>query len=402
MRSVLLGCFIAVAPLVFGQSSSNYELLWEVKSKHSSKPSYVFGSMHSNDPRLFNFPDSLYVAFTNSDAVVLETDLTEVYDQFDVRLQWLNFELFQEDKNYTASRKATKTAYGSEDGRPQFLDAYFQQTGFCANKQFFPLESVEDQLNLANKIDIFETTSVQNLFITKEMFIETYLKGDIAGLTSLLKNQFKNSPKAYDALITQRNKNMSKGLDSLMRKQSVFCAVGSGHLYGPEGILQLLRAKGYKVRPVKATYGEGAKEEKALMMSWRTFHYSDTLFEFEQEFSGKPKELEALGCIKKHLILQELGQGNTYEIFVHEDAMYLDDQRTTFLETKNNKIIETTPFYDAVAIEGLVNDPLKGYQWKKIIQIGDVAYELICYGGNKFMHSNRPKTFFSRFLYLGH
>lgn len=403
MRLIFTGFLVTALSMVsLAQQDGTYQLLWEIRSKSNPKPSYLFGSMHSNDPRLFHFPDSLYTAFVQADAVVLETDLTEIYDEYDVRVNWLNLELFSEDRNYSASRKATKTVYGSEDGRPQFLDAYFQQTGFCADKAFYPLETVEAQMELATDIAFFESFSLPGILVSKENFIEAYLRGDIAALTTYLKTQFRNSPKTYDALITKRNQNMANGLDTLMRKQAVFCAVGSGHLYGADGIIQLLKSKGFQVRSVRATYDEAAQTEKERMLSWRYYPVTDSLLEYRMQFSGKPKELELIGCMKEHLILQELGQGNTYEFIVREDPFYLDDQRPQFQTTKYVEMKEESPFEGAFEIQGLVNDPLKGFQWKYILQVGDTAYELICYGGNKFMHSNRPQLFFSRFNYIGH
>lgn len=402
MHRILSLLFTFSTIYALGQTDSEYQLLWEVKAKGAKKSSYIFGSMHSNDARLFQFPDSLYSAFVQADAVVLETDLTEIYDQYDVRINLLNFQLFQDEDSYTASRNATKTVYGSEDGRPQFLDAYFQQTGYCAEKKFYPLESVDDQLELASKLEFFDALSLPGMLVSKERFMQTYIKGDIATLTGFLKSQFKNSPKTYDELITKRNKIMANGLDTLMRKQAVFCAIGSGHLYGADGVLQLLRAKGFHVRPVKATFNEYAQLDKAKMLSWKSYNVVDTTYEFEMVFSGKPKELTVEGCQKRHLILQELGQGNTYELIIREDANYLDDQRSTFQIKQNVQVVESNPFDDAISIYGLVNDPLKGYQWKYILQVGDIAYELICTGGNKFMHSNRPKSFVDKFQYQGH
>lgn len=403
MRLIFTCFLVTVLNVVcLAQQDGTYQLLWEIRSKNNPKPSYLFGSMHSNDPRLFHFPDSLYTAFVQADAVVLETDLTEIYDEYDVRINWLNLELFSENRNYTASKKATKTVYGSEDGRPQFLDAYFQQTGFCADKAFYPLETVEAQMELATDIAFFESFSLPGILVSKENFIEAYLRGDIAALTTYLKTQFRNSPKTYDALITKRNQHMADGLDTLMRKQAVFCAVGSGHLYGSDGIIQLLKAKGFQVRSVRATYDEAAQTEKERMLSWRYYPVTDSLLEYRMQFSGKPKELELTGCMQEHLVLQELGQGNTYELIVREDPFYLDDQRPQFQTKKYVEVKEESPFEGAFEIQGLVNDPLKGFQWKYILQVGDTAYELICYGGNKFMHSNRPQLFFSHFSYIGH
>lgn len=391
----LLSCFP-----VFGQEGEKeYQLLWEVKPPKSKKASYVFGSMHSNDPRLFNFPDSLYTAFASVEAVVLETDVTQIYDQYDVRLNLFNFDLFDKKRSFASSRKATQTVYGSEDGRPQFLDAYFQQAGYCGGKGFYQLETVQDQLKLAENPELFNTrTAINGLFFTKEAFIQTYINGDIASLTNMLKSQFKSSPEAYDELITKRNQTMAKGLDTLIRKRTVFCAIGSGHLYGSDGVLQLLRQKGFQVRAVKATYSNAASAEKKLVQSWRSYAVGDEEDSFRMTFGGKPTKLEDEN--KLHYIYQELGQGNTFELFIHTSSDYLDDNRYRFLE---NEIARTREFVldeGAKGIEGLVLDPIKGYQWKRLIQFGNVCYELVCYGGNKFMHSDRPEKFFQKFEIL--
>lgn len=50
---------------------------------------------------------------------------------------------------------------------------------------------------------------------------------------------------ARKALITDRNQIMADRLDSLIKKQSVFIAVGAAHLGGEEGVVNLLRRKGY-------------------------------------------------------------------------------------------------------------------------------------------------------------
>lgn len=392
---LLLNCFP-----VFGQEGEKeYQLLWEVKPPKSKKVSYVFGSMHSNDPRLFNFPDSLYTAFASVEAVVLETDVTQIYDQYDVRLNLFNFDLFDKKRSFASSRKATQTVYGSEDGRPQFLDAYFQQTGYCGGKGFYQLETVQDQLKLAENPELFNTrTAINGLFFTKEAFIQTYINGDIASLTNMLKSQFKSSPEAYDELITKRNQTMAKGLDTLMRKRAIFCAIGSGHLYGSDGVLQLLRQKGFQVRAVKATYSNTIFAEKKLVQSWRSYAVADEEDSFRMTFGGKPTKLEDED--KQHYIYQELGQGNTFELFIHASSDYLDDNRFRFLENEIARSREFVLDEGAKGIEGLVLDPIKGYQWKRLIQFGDVCYELVCYGGNKFMHSDRPEKFFQKFEIL--
>ncbi|MGB0863917.1 MAG: TraB/GumN family protein [Saprospiraceae bacterium] len=37
----------------------------------------------------------------------------------------------------------------------------------------------------------------------------------------------------------------------MVQEQTLFCAIGAGHLSGKKGVLKLLKDKGYKVKPVK-------------------------------------------------------------------------------------------------------------------------------------------------------
>lgn len=54
-----------------------------------------------------------------------------------------------------------------------------------------------------------------------------------------------------DILLDKRNKNWVGQLKSIMKKQSVFVAVGAGHLVGDMGLITLLRKEGYTLRPIE-------------------------------------------------------------------------------------------------------------------------------------------------------
>ena len=56
-----------------------------------------------------------------------------------------------------------------------------------------------------------------------------------------------------DALIKNRNSIMTERLENLLKTETVFCAVGAAHLPGDDGIIFLLRKKGYNLRPIVKT-----------------------------------------------------------------------------------------------------------------------------------------------------
>ncbi|MGI4858820.1 MAG: TraB/GumN family protein, partial [Janthinobacterium lividum] len=53
-----------------------------------------------------------------------------------------------------------------------------------------------------------------------------------------------------DKILFQRNRRFAARMQALAQpRRPVFVAVGALHLGGPRGVLQLLRAAGYRVRP---------------------------------------------------------------------------------------------------------------------------------------------------------
>ena len=56
--------------------------------------------------------------------------------------------------------------------------------------------------------------------------------------------------KHQDLLLNDRNKNWVAQLNKIMKTQSVFVGVGTGHLVGKEGLISLLRKEGYTLKPV--------------------------------------------------------------------------------------------------------------------------------------------------------
>ncbi len=68
--------------------------------------------------------------------------------------------------------------------------------------------------------------------------------------TSLAKSEFGSNTKYEDILLTNRNKSWISQLKNIMRKESVFVAVGAGHLVGEKGLINSLRKAGYKVEPL--------------------------------------------------------------------------------------------------------------------------------------------------------
>lgn len=371
------------------------ELLWEISGNGMTTKSYLFGSIHSNDKRVFSLSDSTYFALINATTIALETDIFSLFPTWDTRKDEVKIGFDNKGKPYTNSKKASSTFYGNEDGMPQFLDAYFLQYCYNAQKNFFPLEKVEDQLKLLENWNISSGKGV-NLNLTQDRMIELYEKGDIQALDRVMRANLSIYPGKYDEIIVQRNKNMVKSLDSLIHKGSVFCGVGAGHLAGENGLINLLRKKGFHLRVVRANYSEKPIQEKIAVRSKIKYTYTNDTIGLLATFPGKPSEVVTYD---KHLqlIYREMGQGNTYsiEIIPNDGTSSLEEQAAIYIASPDETAYTHAFTDDGIEyFQGISDSYPEGLNWIRIFQ-NELYFVLVkVYGGNKFMSSNRPNAFF--------
>jgi uncharacterized protein YbaP (TraB family) len=376
------------------------KLLWEISGNGLSKKSYLFGSLHSNDRRIFNFSDSTYIVLQKSEGIVLETDLFSLFGEWDTRQEEVKLLFDNKGKPYTANGESTVTIYGDENGMPQFMDAHFQEYCYNANKKFYALEKVKDQLKMMSDWGQSEKDGLRldPMAWSQEKLIEFYLKGDIMMLDRMMKANLSLSPGMYDEIIIARNQTMVKGLDSIIRSNSVFCAVGAGHLAGELGMINLLRSNGYKLRPVLATFTEKQLEAKAAIKDSRSFTFFHKASGLVVNFPGKPKEMR-IWDNHPFLIYREMGQGNTYsvEIIPSDSLLTLVDQAAIYIASPNETFYECSTLDDGTNLcEGVGDTYPEGPHWIRLIQSDKYLVIMKAYGGNKFMNSNRPELFFNR------
>ena len=74
--------FILIVPVIATAQSSGYNsLLWRISGQGLVAPSYLYGTMHLTDRRLFNFPDSLYHSLEQSAGFAAEVDMGQIMPQ---------------------------------------------------------------------------------------------------------------------------------------------------------------------------------------------------------------------------------------------------------------------------------------------------------------------------------
>lgn len=377
------------------------ELLWEISRTSKDPKSYLFGTIHSNDKRVFAFSDSLYVALNNSEMIVLETDIMKLFEKLDTR-KYIPSTLYDKHgRPYTGTNEASTTFYGSENGMPQFLDAYFETYCFNAKKSFFALESLDNQINYLQDFPIKEGDLINSelMNFTQEKLMELYLNGDIEALNRFVKVNLSVHENAYENLITKRNHKMATTIDSLLKtNKKMFCAVGSGHLAGSDGLIRLLRSKGYRLRPISWTVSEYPQKAKMEVKSKNEYVYFHEESHLVAKFPGKP--LVRMNQDNSVTIkYRDLGQGNTYQIDIQpmDSSLTLEEIASIYIASPTNSHYRKIILDDGTeTFEGISDTYPEGLNWVRIIFGLNYFAVIKTYGGNKFMHSNRPRIFFNQ------
>ena len=82
----------------------------------------------------------------------------------------------------------------------------------------------------------------------EQKLLKYYQKQQLSEIAQLIEES--SNEKVTDLLLTRRNYVMADRIAVFLPKESVFIAIGAGHLPGKEGVIELLRKKGFTVEPV--------------------------------------------------------------------------------------------------------------------------------------------------------
>jgi uncharacterized protein YbaP (TraB family) len=326
LKKLFLLLCLSSAFQFFSQNKPGYNLLWKIEGNGLSNPSYLFGTMHVRDARAFEFSDSVMIALDQCKNFALEIHPdTMVMDMFNG--------LFNEDGEKTGERMKdllTKEEYRKLDekfiseygysidklriknpfvirtmlnrsrtkgtDKSTFVDAYLLSVAKSRDKQICGLEKTKDQLDFFNAIsnEEFKEELRQVIYSDQEKnseklekLIGVYSKGNVSGIMKEI-----SFDHTTDSVMIKRNRVMANSMDRIMKTGSLFTAVGVAHLPGDEGVVQLLRNKGYKVQEVGSTFTGVAKKYEPIntKLNWKRF--SDTTNGFSIESPGPFMDLK--------------------------------------------------------------------------------------------------------------
>ena len=134
------------------------------------------------------------------------------------------------------------------------MDILFQMEAKNQGLKIGGLETPEQQMEVLRSMSITEQKDeLVDLLINYEKYtlqfdslITAYLNHDLLTLKKLTNESFsKTSEKFKDEILTKRNIKMANKVDGFANKHSCLFAVGAAHLVGEQGLLNLLKSKGF-------------------------------------------------------------------------------------------------------------------------------------------------------------
>lgn len=280
-RSVIAAIAIVFSGTTQAQTKSpklENSLLWEVTGNGLSKPSYLYGTIHMICSGDYFLSEKTKKAFDGSDKLVLEINFSDPKEMSDVQQMAMGKEPLSKKLNPVELAKLDAILKKTGSMSIQQVDAFslmtvmslismksfgcddlkFYEMNFIesAKKQNIPIggletvksqfKSFEDAYSDAEMIAMLEESDVEE---TKKL-VEDYKLENLEGLYKKATAENVMNAKAKKYMLDERNGNWVKILPEMMKKESVFVAVGAAHLVGEEGVINLLRKAGYKVKPV--------------------------------------------------------------------------------------------------------------------------------------------------------
>ncbi|MBN1546413.1 MAG: TraB/GumN family protein [Syntrophaceae bacterium] len=271
---------------LYAQDRDGKSCLFKVTAPGSTV--YLMGSIHFMREANYPLRETIERAFAASSNAVFEVNMAEMNSP-DTQVMMLSQSVFTDGNTLekslspaTYKKLGEKTAeFGLDVGmlanfKPwsvamtlmglklnqlgfdpaQGVDHYFYGKALAAGKKTFGLETLGYQIGLFNSLSLREQESLVeqtlNDFDTMEAemgeMLLSWTRGDVENLESLLLKSFDEYPGLYQKFLLRRNRNWLSQIEVfLSQKKTWFVVIGAAHLLGPDGLVNLLRKRGYQV-----------------------------------------------------------------------------------------------------------------------------------------------------------
>jgi uncharacterized protein YbaP (TraB family) len=283
-----------VSSLSDNSISANFgSFLW--KAEASAGAVYLLGSIHAVNKSVYPLPHSMEKAFLEANTVAVEVDILQqnpTYDPVEIFESYMDTALYPEGE--TLQKHISKETYkllvkefdrygvdlfelqrirpwaiagllsGFEIEKAQLdpelgIDRHFLSRAKFRDKRIFELESMEFQAKLFGGFSDAEQEmfllatlkDVSNEFAKMNSMLSAWRAGDVKTLERIIDESYPAHSQLgafRRKILTERNKGMLQKIEFLMQEKGVdLVIVGAAHLLGDDGLVTLMRNKGYKL-----------------------------------------------------------------------------------------------------------------------------------------------------------
>jgi uncharacterized protein YbaP (TraB family) len=285
MKKVLLVILMIV--FVFNAKSQqeefNHSLVWKVYKQGAKDTSYVLGTIHLPMKKAFKTVDTVSTILKKVERAYFELE----YDPIAFVTQSMFLIAVQDSEKvknimskeeYQLLQKKSKELLGNQTVMVDMLkpigilslfalsmvqsdttgamDVLFQMEAKEQGVKVGGLETAEQQMEVLNKLTIAQQKDeLVDLLMNFEKYtlqfdslINAYLNHDLVLLKKLTNESFTDNTQDFkEEILTKRNVKMVNKMDKYASKHSCLFAIGAAHLVGEQGLLNLLKEKGYQV-----------------------------------------------------------------------------------------------------------------------------------------------------------
>jgi uncharacterized protein YbaP (TraB family) len=282
----LFGSWLILFGLLLSQGAGAQEksFLWKVNAEKGSL--YILGSIHFLKKENYPLKRSIEEAFNAAKNLLLEIDLKsadpatvqrvtlekgmnrdgatlqqkvspETYDLAEQRAKELGIDIraLSPFKPWLAALTMTALQLQRLGFDASFgVDRHLADRGAKAGKVMNGLETVDFQIGLIDQLPPRDQESMLRQSLKEmdlvdrslERIVRSWSTGDIHSLEELLLSSMRDYPQVHEKIIVDRNRRWLPQIEkALKRKESTLVVVGAAHLVGKDGILELLKARGY-------------------------------------------------------------------------------------------------------------------------------------------------------------
>jgi len=263
-------------------------LLWEVSGNGLSSPSYLYGTIHLIPKKDFKIDALTKEAFGKCKLLALEVDLNmdketkekvgmstllpnqksledfmsksdyellSAYIKDTLNISSLKWMLYKRIRPFYLSSLLVKEI----SGKTESYEEHFMKMAEKRDMPLTGLESVMYQISISDSVSLDKQIEmlIQGIRSGKDPrkelqeLVEVYKSKDLSAMQRLMIEEGSDLPDFEELFLNRRNRNWIPVIEQHIKQQATFVAVGAAHLMGENGIVSLLRRKGYSLSPVQ-------------------------------------------------------------------------------------------------------------------------------------------------------